>query len=276
MIEEGQTSDSLVGSVLSGGYQIVRLVGRGGMGVVYEAVKLPLNNRVAVKVMAATLDANAQALKRFHREAEVTSNLGHPHIVQVFDFGTLPTGEPFLVMEFLKGEDLLQRMARIGRLSPQEALHIVKQVASALAATHANDIVHRDLKPANIFILDVAGERDFIKVLDFGISKVRRGPTRLTQNTARIGTPSYMSPEQALGKVDDIDSSTDQWALACITWEALSGDCPFEGEDSNTMLFQVVNSEPPAMFPRVPGVRPEIEQVLRRALSKKKTTATQA
>jgi len=269
MSEDRQTADSLVGSVLEGGYRIVRSIGVGGMGAVYEAVKLPLNNRVAIKVMARELAASAEALKRFHREAELTSGLGHPHIVQVFDFGAMPTGEPFLVMEFLQGEDLFRRISRLGHLSLQETLHIVKQVASALAATHAKDIVHRDLKPANIFILDVAGETNFVKVLDFGISKVRAGATKLTRNAARLGTPDYMSPEQAMGQVDVIDQRTDQWALACIAWEALSGRGPFVADDGVALLFQVVNVEPAPLAPKVPGLRPEIEQVLRRALRKR-------
>jgi serine/threonine protein kinase len=267
MSENG--TQTLVGSILDGGYRIVRLLGEGGMGAVYEAVKLPLNNPVAVKVMARELAARTDTLKRFHREAEITSHLGHPHIVQVFDFGVTPTGEPFLVMELLRGEDLYQRIQRVGRLSPQQTLHVIKQIASALAATHAKDVVHRDLKPASIFILAAAGETDFIKVLDFGISKVRTANTQLTQNLVRMGTPSYMSPEQAMGDVDAIDGATDQWALACIAWECLSGRGPFVG-DTNALLFQVVNVEPPPLAPKVPGLRPEIDQILRRALAKKK------
>jgi serine/threonine-protein kinase len=270
MTEGLRAPDALIGSVLQGGYEVVRVLGRGGMGTVYEAIKLPLNNRVAVKVMAANLDPSAQGLQRFYREAEITSNLGHPHIVQVFDFGSTPTGEPFLAMEYLKGEDLYQRILAVGRLSPQQTLHIVRQVASALAAAHAQDIVHRDLKPGNVFILQVEGEIDFVKVLDFGISKARRGPANLTQNATKLGTPGYMSPEQALGMVDETDGATDQWALACIAWEMLSGEVPFGGEDSNAVLFQVVNVDPPSLTARVPGLPPEIELVLRRALSKSK------
>jgi serine/threonine-protein kinase len=213
---------SLLGAVLEGAYRIERLLGEGGMGAVYEATHLRLGKRMAVKVMARELAANSEALARFHREAVVTSGLGHPHIVQVFDFSTTPTGEPFLAMEFLEGEDLDHRLRRVGRLPAASVVHITKQVASALAATHAKTIVHRDLKPANIYLLEVAGETDFVKVLDFGISKVRAATTKLTQSTAVMGTPNYMSPEQALGKVDEIDERTDQWALACIAWECLS------------------------------------------------------
>jgi serine/threonine-protein kinase len=260
----------MVGSVLVDAYRVVRLVGEGGMGTVYEAAQLRLNKRVAVKVMARELASNAEALARFRREAEVTSGIGNPHIVQVFDFGATPTGEPFLVMELLEGEDFERRIRRVGRLSPPATLHIVKQVASALAATHAKGIVHRDLKPANIFLLDVAGETDFVKVVDFGISKVRNATTKLTRSSAVMGTPNYMSPEQALGQVDEIDHRTDQWALACIAWESLSGAGPFVGENVASLLFQVVHQAPQPLLPTEPRLHPAVEEALLVALSKRK------
>jgi serine/threonine-protein kinase len=265
---EKQPAKALVGTVLDGAYRIEGLVDMGGMGAVYEATHLRLGNRVAVKVMARELAANPEALARFHREAVITSGLGHPHIVQVFDFSTTPTGEPFLVMEFLQGEDLDHRIRRVGRLPTAEVVHIIKQVASALAATHAKAIIHRDLKPANIYLLEVAGETDFVKVLDFGISKIRAATTKITRSAALMGTPNYMSPEQALGKVDDLDERTDQWALACITWECLSSTGPFVGENVPSLLFQVVHEPPPALLPRVAGLPPQVEEVLLRALSK--------
>jgi serine/threonine protein kinase len=261
----------MVGTVLEGMYRIVGLVGEGGMGAVYEAMHLRLQKRVAVKVMARELAANADALSRFHREAMVTSALGHPHIVQVFDFSTTPTGEPFLVMEFLEGEDLEHRLRRVGRLSPPDTVHVVKQVASALAATHAKEIVHRDLKPANIYLLEVAGETDFVKVLDFGISKVRAATTKLTKASMIMGTPNYMSPEQALGRVDEIDERSDQWALACIAWECLAGQCPFVGENVPSILFQVVHESPPALASQLAGLPADVEEVLRCALAKDKS-----
>jgi eukaryotic-like serine/threonine-protein kinase len=261
---------TLVGTVLEGRYRIDSLIGEGGMGVVYGAVKLPLNNPVAVKVLARDLTTETQTLRRFHREAQIMCSLGHPHIVQVFDFGATSTGQPFLVMELLKGEDLFRRLRRLGRPPLRETLHIVRQVASALSAAHAQDIVHRDLKPANIFILEAAGETDFVKVLDFGISKVHSQDTRLTRDAIRMGTPKYMSPEQAQGCVDEIDSRTDQWALACIVWEILGGRSPFGGHDDNALLYQVANVEPSALPCTALGFRPEVEQVLRRALTKQK------
>jgi serine/threonine-protein kinase len=256
--------------MLDGRYRIDCLLGEGGMGAVYSATDQRLEKPVAVKVMARELTANVEALARFRREALVTSGLGHPHIVQVFDFSATPTGEPFLVMEFLDGEDLDHRLRRAERLAAVDVVRMVKQVASALMATHNKGIVHRDLKPANIYLLEVAGETDFVKVLDFGISKVRSATTKLTQATAVMGTPNYMSPEQALGKVDQIDERTDQWALACIAWECLSGEGPFVGDSVPSILFQVVHEPPPALLPKVAGLHPRVEDVLLRALAKNK------
>ena len=270
MSQEKQAAEALVGAVLEGAYRIERLLGEGGMGAVYYATQLRLHKPVAIKVMAHELSAVSDALARFHREALVTSNLGHPNIVQVFDFSTTPAGQPFLVMEFLDGEDLEHRLRREGRLSAPAMLHIIKQVAAALMATHANDIVHRDLKPANIYLLEAAGAADFVKVLDFGISKVRSATTKLTRTASIMGTPGYMSPEQAKGKIEDIDERTDQWALACVAWECLAGECPFQGESPLSILFQVVNEPPPPLLPKVPGLRSKVESVVLRALSKNK------
>ncbi len=269
MSEDGKAG-GLVGQVLEGSYRIEQLLGEGGMGSVYVATQLRLDKTVAVKVMARDLASNEEALERFRREAKITSALGHPNIVQVFDFSTAPTGEPFLVMELLEGEDLEQRLHRVSRLSPKETLSVIKQVGSALAATHAKGIVHRDLKPGNIYLLEVAGAHDFVKVLDFGISKVRNASSKLTRTSSVMGTPNYMSPEQAEGRTDDVDERTDQWALACITWECLTGACPFEGDSVPSTLFQIVHRPPPALLPQVGELPAQVEQVLLHALSKDK------
>jgi serine/threonine protein kinase len=237
------------------------------MGAVYEAVQLRLDRRVAVKVMAPELAASTEAVARFRREVQVTSQLAHPHIVHVSDFGTTPDGQPFLVMEYLEGEDLADRLDRVERLPLASALGIVNQVASALAATHAKGIVHRDLKPENVFLLRVEGVSDFVKVVDFGIVKVKASNEKLTRASAMMGTPAYMAPEQALGRVDDIDHRTDQWALACLAWEMLSGREPFAAKDTPTVLYAIAHQEPPPLA--ASGVPDEVEPVLRRALSKR-------
>jgi serine/threonine protein kinase len=266
-----QAAVSLVGSVLQDAYQVTRLIGQGGMGTVYEATQTRLKKRVAIKVMDRKLAENAEALARFQREIQVTAKLAHPNIIQVSDFGTAPTGEPYLVMEYLDGEDLEQRLARVGRLPLDSAVSIVKQLASALAVTHAESIVHRDLKPANVFLVKVPGHTDFVKVVDFGISKVlKASAAKLTAAAMVVGTPEYMAPEQAAGKVDQIDHRSDQWSLACIAWHMLVGQQPFFGPDVNTILRQVMEGEPPPLGPKLAALLPvEIDSVLRRALSKR-------
>jgi eukaryotic-like serine/threonine-protein kinase len=268
VVSSGQT-ESLVGTVLQDSFELTRLIGQGGMGTVYEGTQLRLNKRVAVKLLSRQLTGNDEALARFRREAEVTSQLGHPHIVQVFDFGTAPSGEPYLVMEHLDGEDLDQRIRRAGRLRLADAVNIVKQIASALSATHARGIVHRDLKPANVFLLEAEGESDFVKIVDFGISKVRAASVRITGESVVMGTPNYMSPEQATGQIDGVDHKTDQWSLACIAYEMLSGRGPFVGDSIQSLLYQVVHEDPRALKDLVSGLPDEVANVIRRALSKK-------
>jgi Serine/threonine protein kinase len=258
-----------VGAVLEGAYRITRLIGEGGMGAVYEGVQLRLDKRVAIKLMARHLAANQRALARFHREAEITSRLGHPHLVGVIDFGQAESGEPYLVMEYLEGEDLDRRLGRIGRMPIESVVHVVRQVASALSAAHAQGVIHRDLKPANIFLVQIPSEPDFVKVLDFGISKMMAAHTRLTNAAVAVGTPTYMSPEQATGMIDTIDHHIDQWALACIAWEMLLGTPPFVADDSTALLYQIIKMDPHPLTPRVPGLPPAVEVELRRALNKR-------
>ena len=262
--------DGLVGTVLQDSYRVSRMIGRGGMGAVYEGTQLRLNKRVAIKVLARELSSNQEALARFRREAEVTSQLGHPHIVQVNDFGTTSSGEPYLVMEFLDGEDLDQRIRRARYLPLAATTNIIKQIASALSSTHARGIVHRDLKPANIFLMEVEGETDFVKIVDFGISKVRAESLRLTGASAVIGTPNYMSPEQAAGQIEAVDHRTDQWSLACIAYEMLSGRGPFLGETIHSLLYQVINQEPPRLTALNPSLPVEIEKIVARGMAKQK------
>jgi serine/threonine protein kinase len=238
------------------------------MGKVYEGLHLRLNKKVAIKVMARQMAANQEALARFHREAEITSRLGHPNLVHVIDFGISASGEPFIVMEYLEGEDLEERLQRTGPQDLSTVIHLTRQIASALAAAHDQDIVHRDLKPANIFLMQVPEEPDFVKVLDFGISKIKTIHTQITNASAIMGTPDYMAPEQANGHVDLIDHRTDQWALGCIVWEMLSGRVPFVADDVYALFYQIINLAPQPLCPRVPNLPLAVERVLRRAIAK--------
>jgi serine/threonine-protein kinase len=257
------------GTLLGDTYRVVRLVGAGGMGEVYEATHTRLAGRYAVKVLLAEISNRPDIFLRFRREAEVTSGLRHPNIVQVVDFNQTPSGHPYLVMEYLDGIELAAEIHRVGAMHIGRVFDIVGQAASALTAAHSHKIVHRDLKPQNIFLVRLPGEdREVVKVVDFGISKVREATTKLTQETAILGTPQYMAPEQAMGKLGDIDERTDQFALAAITYELLTGHTPFKGDAVPAVLYQVVHEQPEPMRKLVPTVSPAVEAVVFKALAK--------
>lgn len=259
----------LLGTTLRGTYRIVRALDHGGMGTVFEAEHVRLRRRVAVKVLAQHLAKDAHALARFNREAEIISQLQHPHVVQVTDFDTTEAGEPYLVMELLTGESLSSRLERERCLAVPDAVRIAYQVSSGLSAAHAAHIVHRDLKPANVFLASVAaGQGSLVKLLDFGISKRAGSSKGLTGEYDILGTPDYMAPEQALGKTALVDHRGDQYALAVITYEMLAGRTPFSGSDVMEVLRQVIGDEPPAIEQLAPHVPSDCGAVLRRALSK--------
>ena len=259
----------LLGTTLRGTYRILRTLDQGGMGMVFEAEHVRLKRRIAVKVLAQHLAKDAHALARFNREAEIISQLQHPHVVQVTDFDTTEAGEPYLVMELLAGESLAALLERERCLPIADAVRIAHQVSSGLAAAHAANIVHRDLKPANIFLAQVvAGQGAVVKLLDFGISKRAGGGKGLTGEYDILGTPDYMAPEQALGKTAQVDHRGDQYALAVITYEALAGRTPFAGDDVMDVLRQVISNDPPPIQTLAPHVPADVGEVLNRALSK--------
>jgi eukaryotic-like serine/threonine-protein kinase len=260
-----------VGTILDDAYELVRLIQAGGMSQVYEALEMRLSRPVAVKIMSTSLSDDEQALARFQREVKITSQLAHPHVVQLLNFGTTDTGEPYLVTEYLQGENLEQRLGRVEQVPPASAARMVQQVASALAAVHARGIVHRDLKPSNLFLLSVEGAEDFVKVMDFGVSKIRGSNTRLTRAFTMVGTPEYMSPEQAEGRIDDVDQRSDQWALGCIAWRLLTGAPPFKGRNLDELVENIICADPPALADVVPDLPIKVEPVLRKALSKRRS-----
>ncbi|HEY5944832.1 MAG TPA: serine/threonine-protein kinase [Kofleriaceae bacterium] len=235
-----------MGSVIADTYTIEALIGRGGMGAVFLAShkRLP-GKQVAIKVLHAEMSGD-EVLARFKREAEIASRLGHPNIVQVHDFNAMPDGTPYLVLEYLRGESLAQRI-KAGPIPLDQALSIVRQVGSALAAAHREGIVHRDLKPQNIFLVptEVDGRVvEIAKVLDFGISKIRGSTTVKTQDSALLGTPQYMAPEQATGQHKNVDERTDVFAFGAIVYEMLSGQPVFSGETIPEVVFKVVYEQP--------------------------------
>jgi serine/threonine-protein kinase len=263
------------GTVLSDSYRIVRVIGRGGMGEVYEAVHLRTGASSAIKVLADGLGKDEAILERFRREAEVTSRLRHPNIVKVFDFNRLPDGRPFLAMELLSGTDLSGLLAAKGALPLPRVASIVDQLSLALYAAHEAGVVHRDLKPGNIFIEQLPGsDRDLVRVLDFGISKLRNAPGALTQTAAIIGTPLYMSPEQATGQSKSIDGRSDQFSLATIIYELVTGRRAFGASDDRddddaamAILFRVVHQQP-LSWSSLGVEHAALEQVVLRGMAK--------
>jgi serine/threonine protein kinase len=249
--------DSLIGTNLDGRYRVLRVIGEGGMGVVYEAEHVLIEKHVALKVLRESFSTRPDVVERFRQEAKSASRIGHPNIVDVSDFGETPTGQSYIVMEMLVGEDLADVLARDRTLPPPRAVRIAYQVARALHATHKKHIVHRDLKPENIYLIERDGQRDVVKVVDFGVAKmndVEVAPGRKLTRTGMIfGTPEYMSPEQALGR--PFDHRVDIYALGAILFELLSGRVPFEGENFMEILAKHGNSEVPTLL----DVHPEIQ-----------------
>lgn len=261
-----------VGTALCGTYQLERLLGSGSMGAVYAAVHLRTGGRCAVKVLHSDCRKNADIYRRFQDEARIASSLQHPNIVHVMDLNEDESGTPFIVMELLEGEDLGARLDARGRLSLPEALIIARQVGSALQATHDRGIVHRDIKPQNIFLVRVetaAEVTEFAKVVDFGISKIRRSASQATHERAILGTPNYMAPEAAMGLNRELDGRADQWSLAVIMYQALAGVLPFTGGDNMALLYNVVHAEPVPLATRVPTLPPHVTGAVTRALLKR-------
>ena len=261
----------LVGQVLHGTYRVTRKMAQGGMGTVYEASHVKLTSkRYAIKILHQYVSAVADVYQRFLREANIAADLGHPNIVNVTDFQETAEGLPYMVMEYLEGEDMGALLAGQGRLEPAELMGIVRPVGSALQAAHDQGIVHRDIKPENIFLASTPGGTPTVKVLDFGISKIRHSKSIITKDLAILGTPQYMSPEQGEGDVQAIDHTTDIFALGIICYQALSGVLPFDGPSLMAVVRAVCDKphRPPSEV--LPSLGGEVDRVLGRALSKAK------
>ena len=221
-----------------------------------------------VKALLRNLLANPDAIARFRREAAVMSELRHPNIVQVIDFNVTDEQQPYFVMEYLEGRDLGSELEARGALPLHETVSIVGAIASALGTAHRRGIVHRDLKPSNVFLCSVEGwDQPLVKVLDFGISKVRAGG-RITNGLNIVGTPNYMAPEQAAGRTDEVDGRTDEFSLAAMAYEMLTGQDAFVGDDQVSLLYQIVHENPPPLEQFVSWPTAGVQEVLSRALSK--------
>ncbi|WP_437753561.1 protein kinase domain-containing protein [Sorangium sp. So ce1389] len=262
------------GTTLNGRYILGRLLGKGGMGAVYEADDVELQRRVAVKVIRPELAHGRSALGRFEREAKAASAVQTEHIVRVLDAGVdRETGSPFLVMELLRGEDLAELLDRLGPLPPRLALRIVAQACVGLQKAHAAGVLHRDIKPANLFLARrEEGGGIVVKLLDFGVAKIRpvhdplRDTTGLTRSGHVLGTPRYMSPEQARG-IKDVDHRTDLWSLGVVLYRALAGRTPTDDvETVGDLIAALVADLPTPVQTFAPWVSPEVAAAVDGAL----------
>jgi serine/threonine-protein kinase len=263
-------SDPRLGTILGGTYRIEAVLGSGGMGTVYRATHLRVPRRFAIKVIRSRVAGDREVLERFRREAEIAGALVHEHLVQVFDFNYTDEGAPYMVMELLEGEDLAARIARRGRLSPEETASLLEQAAGAIEVAHRSDVIHRDLKPQNVFLIQQGGSDQFVKILDFGLSKVLHHVSLVTGSGAMIGTPAYMSPEQATGSASDIDQRTDVFALGTIVYECLSGRRAFDAPMLPGVIHQVCHGVPASLSSLNPRVTEAVARVIARAMAKRR------
>ncbi|MBM4319070.1 MAG: PEGA domain-containing protein, partial [Deltaproteobacteria bacterium] len=266
--------DPLIGSVMEGRYEILGRIGAGGMGVVYKARQTTMDRIVAVKVLLRSLASNDSNVRRFQLEARAASRLNHPNTITIHDFGQTKDGTLYIAMEFLDGESLDRVLALEKRLDPVRVVRIMVQVCRSLAEAHAAGIIHRDLKPDNIFLNRINSEPDFVKVLDFGVAKLKDpgtigdGSGTLTQAGMIFGTPKYMSPEQAQSL--ELDPRSDIYSLGIIIYELLCGRPPFTGEAPLSILIKHVHEPPPppSRFTPPGTIPPALEAVVVKALQK--------
>jgi eukaryotic-like serine/threonine-protein kinase len=248
-----------------GEYLVDRKIAEGGMGSVYAGHHPVIGKRVAVKVLSAQCAHIPDLVRRFVEEARAVNKIGHPNIIDIFSFGTLPDARPFFVMEYLEGANLAERL-ETGDLTASETRRILRQICGALEAAHRAGIVHRDLKPENIWVATPAHEDSYAKVLDFGIAKLLDNPAgKSTQTGAAMGTPRYMAPEQCMGRA--VDHRADLYSLGVILYEIFAGIVPFRGESFGELIYQHM-SEPPEPPSRHRPMEPELERIILSCLEK--------
>ena len=262
-----QTPDAHLSSVLKETYRIEQLLGRGGMGAVYLATHLRLGSKVAVKLLLSGISGNPEVQHRFRREAKVAMDLSDENIVHIHDYDVTREGTPFIVMEYLEGEDLADMLRREAPLHLERAVDIARQIGSALSAAHGQGVVHRDLKPENIFLKRRANGEETVKVVDFGIAKILNSDSMVTRTGALMGTPLFMAPEQARQE-STIDGRADIFSFGCILYTMLSGQLPFYGEKYAQVLLQIISRHPPPLRSMVPLLPRDVEAVVHQALAK--------
>jgi eukaryotic-like serine/threonine-protein kinase len=253
-----------IGDMIADKYRVVEVIGRGGMGVVLAAEHVQLQERVALKFLKLDTETPKEFQQRFVREAQVTARLRSEHVARIRDFGVLPEGTPYMVMELLEGIDLRKAVRQLGRLPLDKTLDYVVQACEGLAEAHAAGIVHRDLKPSNLFLTRRSDGSDLIKILDFGVAKMVQDVDRdeLTSAGMLLGSPRYMSPQQLRGS-HDVDARADIWSLGAIMYEMLAGRAPFLAQTTAALCVKILGNEPPASISaQHSDVPPEIEAVI--------------
>ena len=264
MNDVGESGWLRPGARLIGKYEIVRPIGRGGFGLVYEARHLGLRARVAIKVLRSEGRQHPQTLERFRREAWASAQIASPHVVRVTDVDLLEDGTPFIVMELLNGRDLEAELG-LRRLPVREAVGYVLQAASAIHEAHTRGVVHRDLKPSNLFLAEQGGPR-LIKVLDFGLSKIA-SELSVTKTSAQLGTPLYMSPEQ-LRSSKGVDGRADIWSLGIILYRMFALRTPFEAATAADVMVGIMSQPAPELSRMAPDVPPELAGIVMKTLRK--------
>jgi serine/threonine-protein kinase len=261
-----------LGDVLAGKYKVERVLGRGGMGVVVAAHHIHLDERVAIKFLLPHGVADAEAMERFGREARAAVKIKSEHVARIIDVGSLESGAPYIVMEYLEGGDLARWLRTSGLMPIEQAVELVLQVCEAIAEAHALGIVHRDLKPANLFWVRRPDGLLSVKVLDFGISKVTPlggtdGDPSVTRTNTFVGSPHYMSPEQ-MRSSRDVDARADVWSLGAILFQLVTGRRPFEAEQLPDLFVKIATAPAPSVRSLRPDVPPKLERAVQRCLEK--------
>ena len=261
--------DELIGNFV-GNYKVLSLIGSGAFGDVYLAKHPTIESKVAIKILDADVATNTEMVKRFIDEARAVNLINHPNIIQIYDFGQLPDGRHYYTMEYLDGEELNEIINRDAPLTIKETAIILKQIAQGLSAAHEHGIIHRDLKPENILVKG-RGEDASVKILDFGIAKLLGADIRskyTTQKGVVMGTPRFMSPEQASGSLDEISAASDIYSLAVIVYKMLSDEYPIDAETPRELLYKQVSSPPVPLEKVTSGLPEELCIAVNRALSK--------